>query len=736
MEFYAHTKEHAPWEPLSDHLDNVSCRAAVFANAFSSEDWASLAGLWHDAGKYSIAFQDYLQRSTDCDGHTSDRIGRVDHSTAGAQLAYEKNKSLGILLAYLIASHHGGLLNYSAAGEGASLKKRLVKQIEPWHVHAPEHLFTKQLPALPDFLLRCDSRIDRRRKSFQLMFWLRMLFSTLVDADFLESEAFMAPERKLERDHAQPTVAALLQKLRDWLDALATKVPDSPVNRQRALILKSCLQAAELSPGFFNLQVPTGGGKTLASLAFALEHAQRHGLRRVIIALPFTSIIEQNARVYREVFAGFGENAVVEHHSNTDPQRESETNRLQAENWDAPIIVTTNVQFFESLFAARTSRCRKVHNIAGSVIVLDEVQALPVNLLKPTLLALHELVENYRCTVVLSSATMPALEYREPEFREGLQNIRSIIADAPTLYENMRRTQVFVEQTLAEDELARRVGKHEQVLCVLNTRAQAADLFAKLGKQDGHYHLSTRMCGAHRSEIIGEIRNRLREGKTCRVISTQLIEAGVDLDFAAVYRARCGLDSLAQAAGRCNREGKRPTGEVFFFATEALPPPGLLRESAQSAEEVLRMRKGEDPLSPECLEEYYRLHFWRQADGMDDKQIMADVGDHPEKLQFYFQTIADKYRFIDQQATDIIIPWGEEGKRLAGRLRNEQLDRQTFRRLQPYCISLPVWEADRLQRAGVLAVAGERLLLEDMRYYDDATGIVFDPEWKAKDMII
>ena len=442
---YAHTLESRPpeeWEPLEAHLRLTAegagsfPGAAGFAEAFGCRDWGRVLGLWHDLGKYSAEFQARLRAAEGGEAHLESQGRKVDHSTAGAQHARNVFSHIGTILAHCIAGHHAGLLDQvdAGTGTGGTLSARLKKQadgIADALAAAPEAIRTAPDLSLPAFQWLASVRA----RSFQVGVWCRMLYSCLVDADYLATERFVCPDRSADREQVQPGIQAMRTALEAHLAALmrkaaATAGESNEVNRQRRAVLEACQQAAAQEPGLFSLTVPTGGGKTLSSLAFALKHAEQHSLRRVVYAIPFTSIIEQNADVFRRALGEVGERAVLEHHSNFEPTREDRWARLATENWDAPLIVTTNVQLFESLFANRPSRCRKLHRIARSVIVLDEVQTLPVELLTPTLAMLQELCRNYGCTVVLCSATQPAVAERE-DFAIGLTGVREIVPDVP-----------------------------------------------------------------------------------------------------------------------------------------------------------------------------------------------------------------------------------------------------------------------------------------------------------------
>ncbi|MCA9055052.1 MAG: CRISPR-associated helicase Cas3', partial [Planctomycetaceae bacterium] len=652
--YYAHTLTDSAgrprpmdeWEPLEVHLQHVAGRAAEFARMFDAADWGRLAGLWHDLGKYSAAFQNYLKSASGIDAHLEQQSGRVDHSTAGAQLAVERFPGVGRLLAYAIAGHHAGLSDFP--GDPPALEGRLRKAIEPVDA-APRDLLEARVQ--PDLSPLSIDPQDECRAVFQLALFTRMLFSCLVDADFLATEQFVNPEQSRARpdthDQRPDMLAALDQRLNQFAGCTGA------VNQCRTEILEACRNSAFQPSGLVSLTVPTGGGKTLASLAFGLQHAIEHGVRRVIYAIPFTSIIEQTAQVFRDVFQDLGD-VVLEHHSNIDgddPRRETRQSRLAAENWDAPLVVTTNVQFFESLFAARTSQCRKLHNLVGSVIILDEVQTLPVGLLRPVTAVLRELATDYRCSIVLCTATQPAIVHR-PDFDIGLRNVREIIPDPLALAERMRRVTVHNIGTINDDVLVRRITAEPAVLCIVNTRAHAARLYrgiiASERKCDGDYHLSTLLCGQHRADVIAEIRRRLAAGQACRVISTQLIEAGVDVDFPVVYRSLTGIDSIAQAAGRCNREGKRPTGDVFVFDPVDVQPRGYLGTTAATTRELLP--EFDDLLSPAAVHRYFELHYWKHAGSnrWDDPGVMECFPTPAARLAFNFRTAADRFRMIEE----------------------------------------------------------------------------------------
>jgi len=666
--FYAHTKANpdgtpAPkseWEPLAVHLHEVAELASEFAAVFGAREWGRLAGLWHDLGKYSREFQDYLKTVTS-EAHLEEKDlpGRVDHSTAGAQHADRSVKIVGRLLAYLIAGHHAGLPDgMSSEAAGSTLEARLRKHIPVWDHAATEVSAVPNLPKPPAFAF-----VSGHATSF----FLRMLFSCLVDADFLCTERFMDKGRASRRPNDLPTIAAMEDCLQRHLAKFGKA--ETKVQKQRAEILNSCLDSAERDPGLFSLTVPTGGGKTLSSLAFALKHARLHGMERVVYVIPFTSIIEQNAKVFRDALAALGDGVVLEHHSNLDPDSKhvTQTTRLASENWNARLIVTTNLQFFESLHAKETSRCRKLHRLAKSVIIFDEAQTLPISYMQPCLKALEQLSTNYGSSVVLCTATQPAIVKRD-DFKIGLSAPHEIIPDPPKLYAALKRVKVTNLGTVPDAELLSLLQTHPQVLSIVSTRRHAAELFRALPKSVDNVHLSALMCPEHRSEVITMIRQRMRDGQPCRVISTQLIEAGVDLDFPVVYRSLAGLDSIAQAAGRCNREGKLAgMGQTFVFKPERAIPAGFLRQSAQVAEQV--MPGHADLLGLDAVEHYFRMHYWQRSTEMDTKKIMecwpTQQPKNPEDLLLYrFKTCSEKFRFIESNYQSVIIPWGNRGEQL------------------------------------------------------------------------
>lgn len=712
--------------PLVDHLSETALGAAAFARPFDGAEWACLAGLWHDLGKFNPQFQRYIGKESgyDPDAHLEGVAGRVDHSTAGAQqaLAAFGDSPHARTLGYLIAGHHAGLPDWD--GDTSSLLQRLENG-------KAKGLLGQALAAgVPAELLAAAKPADGPPGGTNgYALWVRMLFSCVTDADFLDTEAFMSPDRAGMRG-GYPAIADLLPPFDRYMAEKTAAAPDTPVNRLRADILRRCREQAVLAPGFFSLTVPTGGGKTLSSLAFALEHAQRHGKRRVIYAIPYTSIIEQTAGEFKKIWPE--REVVVEHHSNLDPDGETRQSRLAAENWGAPLIVTTNVQFFESLFAARTSQARKLHNIVNSVVVLDEAQMLPPEFLAPILETMKLLVAHYGVIFVLCTATQPALTRRDG-FKEGLDGVREIVEKPVALYEEFRRVRVKLPETREPERweaLAEKLQRHERVLAIVNRRDDCRELYRLMPK--GTVHLSALMCGEHRSKVIGEIKAGHKDGVPMRVVSTQLVEAGVDLDFPVVYRAFAGLDSIAQAAGRCNREGRlEGLGEVMVFNPPKPAPPGLLRKAEQAARELLHGGEA-DPLAPEWFERYFRLLYW-SLNSRDEKGILPLLRQDAGRCQVQFREAAAKFQLIPEQGKPIIVRYGD-GAELVRLLEAKGPETWLLRKLQRYVVTVPQRVHEKMLGNGDIREAWPGFFVQaaDGLYHPDLglqTGgdVVFDP---------
>ncbi|WP_320056009.1 CRISPR-associated helicase Cas3' [Desulfuromonas thiophila] len=715
MQFYAHSGEcpdKSDWQTLEEHLQEVARLAKEFAGVFGCGEWGENGGVLHDAGKATTDFIKRLEGSSK----------KVDHSTFGACLAKEHLGPLGLLLAYAIAGHHGGL------PDGGTQQTELHYRLK--HSKVPEDVSLLPSITLTKALRWPLAKLEDKTAGFSMAFLTRMIFSCLVDADFLDTEAFCTPEKAAARSSVeQPLLVDLQEKLNQHLQKLTQQAEPTSVNRLRQSILWQCRAKAELAPQVFSLTVPTGGGKTLSSLSFALDHAVTNNLRRVIYAIPFTSIIEQNARVFQDIL---GRESVLEHHCNYKEKDESEEaayNRrrgLAAENWDAPVVVTTNVQFFESLFSNKPSRCRKLHNIAGSVIVLDEAQAIPTEYLEPCLAALKELVERYGCSLVLCTATQPALD--DSALRNRLPKIHEIIENPQQLYSDLRRTKVEFVGKLTDEELAERLAAEEQVLCIVSTKPQARKLFEMLPEGEGNFHLSTNMYPEHRRRGLDTIRLRLKQNLPCRVVSTSLVEAGVDLDFPAVYRAMAGLDSIAQAAGRCNREGRMEgLGRVYVYEPEQPARMPWVKRCAGRAEEALRSLPDADPLGLDMMRRFFALLYDVQE--LDKKQILSAFPDQKQiqltrDFYFPFRTVAENFRFIEDETVGVIIPLEPEAEALVRQLRYTEFPRTVLRKLQTYSVAVRSNEFIALNTAGALElVDGQFPVLRNLSAYKGTIGL-------------
>lgn len=688
-------------QTVAAHLDGTARRSASFAAAFGAEQDGYYTGTLHDIGKYSAAFQRRLHGGE-----------RVDHSTAGAQMAFRQKQ---FPAAFAVAGHHGGLPDGGSqadTGQDSTLMGRIKRNNLPPYDAWKEEICPPPTPPLPP-----------AKTGYEMAFYTRMLFSCLVDADYLDTEQFMDGAAPPRGGHA--TISALLKLLNEHIAPWWQ--PKTELNARRCEILRACLDTgAQGSRGLYTLTVPTGGGKTIASLAFALTLAAAQGMDRVIYVIPYTSIIDQTAAVFAEIL---GEENVLAHHSgaawsadeNSTPA--SYRKALAAENWDVPIVVTTSVQFFESLYGNRPSQCRKLHNIANSVIIFDEAQNLPVPYLRPCVAAIAELVRHFRAAAVLCTATQPALGPLFAEFAPELP-LREICPEPTRLYEQLRRVTLKNAGSLTQQELGEQLAALPQVLCVVNRRKTAQELFAAL-PQEGSFCLTTLLYPAHRKAALQEIRRRLDVGLPCRVVSTSLIEAGVDVDFPAVYREMAGLDAILQAAGRCNREGKNAaeTSLVTVFTLDGQSVPKMIQLNVQTTERVLQHY--DDPTNLAAIEEYFT--FYRSLKGdiqLDAKNILSDF----QNKLMPFATVADKFRIIEESTVTVYIPQGE-GKELTDQLRTGWRSRSLFRKLGQYGVPVYPDHLHRLEQAGAVQQLDTDLwVLEDLHCYHDKTGLALDVE--------
>ncbi|SCJ40435.1 CRISPR-associated helicase Cas3 [uncultured Clostridium sp.] len=697
--YLAHVAQDGRLQTVHQHLVGTAALCRAFSSPWGAGDQGEWLGLLHDIGKYSQAFQKRLLNNGP----------RVDHATAGA---YESAMRRQMMAAFCIAGHHTGLPDGGSRTdlEGATLMARLNRakggELEPYTPWSEE--ITIPHADLPAFILQ-----DRLAAAF----YTRMLYSCLVDADFLDTEAFMAEEEVLRGGGED--MPALEKKLERYIAPWFP--PKGALNRQRCAILRACMEGGEGSrPGLFSLTVPTGGGKTVASLAFALKHARANGLKRIVYVIPYTSIIEQTSAVFRNIL---GEENVLEHHSGVlydlGEEAQPETMRMAraTENWDLPVVVTTAVQFFESLYASRSSKCRKLHNLSQSVIIFDEAQMLPISYLRPCVQAIAQLIAHYGASAVLCTATQPALAPIFAEFLPG-RAAQELCPEEVFADPVFRRVTFSNAGMLDWEALSAQLAAHDQVLCIVNTRKSARRIYEIL-EGEGVFHLSTLMRPVDRKKTLEEIRRRLKNGETCKVVATSLIEAGVDVDFPAVFREQAGLDSILQAAGRCNREGKRPPADsvVTIFKTEGKIPPLF---SANIAAGEVAMAAYQDLSGKDAVRCYFEeLLDLKGAQALDGQEILPLL----EKENFPFRTVAQRFHLIDNETRTVYVP-DAESARLFARLESGERSRNLFRELGQYGVSVFDNHFTALESAGTLQVLEDgSALLTDPALYDARTGL-------------
>ena len=756
----AHTREDGSIQTLPEHIEGVAHHCALFLEEAGLPELAPLGRLLaqlHDAGKAQTAFQRYILGKSD---------QKAPHSAAGALLAtcmlYELSEELQLkklprtsqLLAYVISGHHRGLYDY------IELRKELKKK-------EIEGRYAKTTEALPNIKSELQTWVEEHAEATesslkelakrvgateQAQALIRLLFSCLVDADFLDTEAFMDEERKGRRQEATSGYAPL-EVLRDRLtkhmEGFST---EGKINEARRAFLNQCRAHGRTCPkGYYSLFLPTGGGKTLSSMAWALETALKHEAKRIIYVIPYTSIITQTAGIFREIF---GEENVLEHHSDisfsgdeaAQEAERYERTRLLAENWDAPIIVTTNVQFFESLFSHKVSRSRKVHSIANSVVVFDEVQMFPTEFLHPMLRLLEDLRRIYGTQLLFCSATLPPFDKdhtssfkKVNDFHQLSDAIQPIVPEDPELFKVFDRVIYHLEEKeYTTKELAEELSQHDSALCIVNSRRDASQLYHALleegkGAQDV-IHLSRNMCSAHLKERIAEVRQRLKAGIPTLVISTQLIEAGVDIDLPIVYRAMSGLDSIVQAGGRCNREGKRTApGEVYVFSlSDGGKAVGAIAQGQNATRFLLDNDKEHTrPSIPLELIEAYYDRYYASIKSFDEKNIKEDLySEECEDWKFDFEKASEKFKLIEDVGCELFVPYGR-GKELLEGLQKQvlYLNHRMMRELQQYHVAISKGRYEELEEARLLSEiivdreTGKSILVLAPQGYDEALGV-------------
>lgn len=714
-QFYAHSTDNpdkSDWQLLEDHLQGVAKLAEEFAEVFGAGEWGRLAGENHDLGKGTCPWQAYLRHANQVvDEFTKFYCGHPNHAAVGAQWLFKYSQAAGKLLAYCIAGHHGGLPNWDGSKMSA-LNSKL-------QVGTPDISYPLSVPDFPQTFPVVNP--ESERLGFQLQFFVRLLFSCLVDADYLNTEKSLDKGKSDWRSN-YPSIEELhrrfwsnFNELREKADQIEDR-NQRHVNKQRELVLEDCLQASEAETGLFSLTVPTGGSKTLSSLAFALNHAIQRTKRRIIYVVPFTSIIEQNAKVFRNML---GDDAVLEHHCNYIPDETDWKTRLASENWDAPVIVTTNVQFFNSFYANKTSKCRKLHNVADSIVIFDEVQAIPVEKLQPCLEVIKELSLNYGASSVLCTATQPAIKHSE-QFTTGLKNVREIIQDISKLFKELKRTEEHYIGSKSTQEVAEILAVHEQALCIVNSRQQALDVFDALTHCTVNIHLSALMYPKHRTRKLRKIRRLLKNGLPCRVVSTQLIEAGVDVDFPCVYRAVAGIDSIAQAAGRCNRNGrsKEPLKVNIFDFPEGVGC-SYFRLAAQSAEKLFAPFDGK-LTDPQCVQEYFFDYYWKNSQRLDEDGVVESCRAAQEG-DIQFKDLS-RFQMIESATVPIVVALEKAAIELVESLEFAEHKGGILRKLQQYTVQVYPYQFDDLKGWCEVPLPGVHVLRSD-ELYSDVTGL-------------
>lgn len=706
----AHKREDDAYQTILEHAKGVADLAYLFAKPFGGEEEAYQIGLGHDIGKYSDDFQEHIRGN----------MGKVDHSTAGAKEMMKIGSVAGM---YVASGHHGGLPDaggkFDMPGQMPTLTAKIKKAIPDYSAFKKEIMLrTPEFPKLS----------YGKHPGFCKSFYIRMMYSCLVDADYLDTEQFMRPETKRPDDYL--SIKELCDILEKYIQEKGYLSGSDGINAKRSEILKNCIDKGKGSDkGLYTLTVPTGGGKTIASLAFALEHAKKNGLKRVIFVVPYCAIIDQTVDIYKEIF---GEKNVLAHYSEAQYENREEggdSKHLAAENWDMPIIVTTAVQFFESMFANKPSKCRKLHNIAESVVIFDEAQTIPIDYLRPCIYTISELTLNYKTSCVLCTATQPAIDFLVNEYDPQIK-INEIITDPQKYFKDFQRVRYEDVGKITIEDLAARISKEKQVLCIVATRKDAKNLY-DLTKSDNTFHLSTLMPPAKRRKTLEIIRRKLASGEECRVISTSLIEAGVDIDFPCVYKARAGLESVAQAGGRCNREGRLDAGvvRVFELTDERYVTP---EQDRRRKAEMFATKNTDDYASPATIEKYYNYLYSYSGKGnlirndfFDTKQIVSDLDDGAKGNMYPFKKIADKVNLIDDKdQKTVFIPIDQKAKGLADILISggNGIDKGLYRKVGPYCVNIfddQIWNI----KDSLIKINDDLYVLTDMSLYNEKTGL-------------
>lgn len=692
-------------QTVKEHLVGTAKLARQFASEFGAEDIGELAALSHDIGKYSVEFQRRIAGGP-----------VVDHSTAGAMECLKLNQ---IHAALAVAGHHCGLLDVGNTGDTPLSHTFFGRKAKYIVGDVPNYSFWEKEISLPENP-QLPSFIKNRVSPLTDAFFSRMLYSCLVDADYLDTEEFMTNGRRKRLESI--SLEDLNKRLSRHTSAFFP--PKSLVNKIRCEVLQSCLKAGRGKKGLYNLTVPTGGAKTLSSLAFALQHAVVNKMDRVIYVIPYTSVIDQTAEIFKTIL---GEESVIEHHSSVvwegtdDIESVGYKKALAAENWDAPIIVTTAVQFFESLYSNKPSKCRKLHNIANSVIIFDEAQTIPVDHLEPCVYAISQLVQNYGASAVMCTATQPALNDLFCKYTNGMEPTE-IVSNPSTLYQQLKRVTFDIREKMTKKDLAAEIASYSQVLCIVNNRIAARNLYTAF-PEEGTYHLSTFMYPVHRRKVIKEIKNRLKEGLPCRVISTSLIEAGVDLDFPRVFREIAGLDSIIQAAGRCNRNGVfSPEDSIVTVFEGDWERPEMMGPPVGACKEVLKAF-GSDIDNADAIYKYFQCLRSYVRNDLDKCHVLRDLDNGIDGCLFPFETVSKNFHYIESSTMTVFIPSGG-GKEVVNKILRGEISKEIMRKAGQYSVSVYEKQFNELLESGSATKIGDdSAVLTDLSLYSNATGL-------------
>ena len=760
----SHVRKDGAPQLNEEHQQGVARLAAGFAAEFGFGDFGRLMGLLHDKGKEQDQWQKYIRGVTGYNKEYAHIKQGPSHAYVGALIAHKLYPKLASLLAYPILGHHAGLYDYMDYDE--VMKSKSI----PTDVDTP-----KQEVPFPSMNLKSI-------KPYECNHIIRMLFSCLVDADRLDTEAFITPEQAVLR-RGKKKLQELVPLLEEYLANLQSKIKREhkeglTVNVVRKQVQEECRKESAGEPGFYSLTVPTGGGKTLSSLVWAIYHAIHHNKKRIVIAIPYTSIIVQTAQILRTIF---GVENVLEHHSNVsyeslcdkDDKEEDKLAlqmKLATENWDYPIIVTTNVQLFESMYSNRPTPCRKLHNLSNSVLILDEVQTLPINYLQPIVNVLKTYQSQFGMSVLFTTASQPILEGEHrgcnPQVvLKGIEKITEIIPKDYALQDKLRRVRLhFDEQRSTYDDIATRLAQYDRVLCVVNTRKDAAEIYNRLPKDDDvlTLHLSRMMCPIHVSETITKIKEALDKQKKIRVVSTQLIEAGVDIDFPVVFRQEAGLDSILQAAGRCNREGKLGVSDTYVFMLAESVLRGFINRANDARIDISRIV--DDKLSPLAIKKYFQKLYsysptfdiknsddysmFDMLEEVDSEEYISEYKMNLPKIDYRFRMAANSFRLVNDEGIGIIVHYVTDDEMLTGkkplietlidRLEKEGPSYSLMKELSQYTVNIRKNDFNKL--VGVLykeeAIPPDINYIKDVRQYDRNVGILTKNHWIDEILII